>query len=746
MQLMRWGTVVIPALALAIACGDGKKKAPAEEPATGGTSPEPAAKSAEKSPAAESERAPAPLASIAAPRATAKREAFDAWLATQSNNPKQVPADELPSALSAALLALGKGALSMPREVELRWARALGRAAVAFSFHHPPPDNDLDEYWFAVAVAYPKRSLYGVHSVATQDVIDSGDSEFGPGESRDVDGDDVPDLIVNYETEHGGGGDFSSAGIILLGSRGGALRVELESRDADWEVEDGCHDENTKAALACWTTMEGRALLVAVIEAVDGCTKSLEWRERVAVRARTDGTLGVDGAYAAIEARGTLAALERWRGGKAAKPAAAEKPDGKALEPGPCPAGPLMVPRNAAYALLRGFTPEPPAEPSLRFEPPRRDTRVAGEPENKNQATADKAASPPSSPATDAKKDGRKELSEAQLDAFKKELRNGRSLGKKKQYAEAAAAFERALAIKPGDARASSELGWTALQLGEIERSIAASQASVEAASDRRLKAASLYNLGLALEKKQNRTGAIAAFRESFDQRPNQSVYKKLAALDATTAADLVAPRPMPGPYPSLEAYCHEWLRKHPAVANERLGDGWACGPDNRTYTEKYEWLAAAPFEDLVLFSHETDWVWTYRVAMKTKAGWFISPAMWTREANTDYGTLDHILVQPDGVLSLAWTFEVNERDRSAEVSPYMEWKYLVICGADESGRVSCTPTLEVGYDQGGDGKEKISWKVDAKLTQNRLVLTSADKDLPKHIAPLIGAHEIAFH
>ena len=59
------------------------------------------------------------------------------------------------------------------------------------AFHHPPPDNDLDEYWFAVAVAYPERGVYGVHDVTVKDVIRAGESEFGPGKGRGVDGDGV---------------------------------------------------------------------------------------------------------------------------------------------------------------------------------------------------------------------------------------------------------------------------------------------------------------------------------------------------------------------------------------------------------------------------------------------------------------------------------------------------------------------------------------------------------------------------
>ncbi|MCA9678905.1 MAG: tetratricopeptide repeat protein, partial [Myxococcales bacterium] len=288
-----------------------------------------------------------------------------------------------------------------------------------------------------------------------------------------------------------------------------------------------------------------------------------------------------------------------------------------------------------------------------------------------------------------------------------------------------------------------------AFELGDLDRSIAASRASVATASDRPLKAASLYNLGRALEQQGDADGAAEAYLASFELRPNKTVQDRLAAVGAAPPATLVAPTPVAGPFASVAAYCKAW-RARQSIAPDADPDGIGCGADVRPYTEPYERAIAAPFDDVVYFAEEVDYVWTYRVAMKTRAGWFISPPTWTRDANTDYGELERLVVgQPDatgdGMLSIAWQFTYDERDREAEVSPYETSRYLVVCGADAAGAVRCTPTLQVASDVGGDGVTPVAWTVQVTLAPGSITLASAAPQLGAHVRPLLGTHPLAF-
>lgn len=133
---------------------------------------------------------------------------------------------------------------------------------------------------------------------------------------------------------------------------------------------------------------------------------------------------------------------------------------------------------------------------------------------------------------------------------FRGRMQQGRALEKNGNWAEAMAEFEAALALWPNNTRALSELGWVAFKAGQLDRSIEASRASVLDETDPRVAGASLYNLGRALEAKQQAVRALSAYRESLARRPNQTVldrYLKLGGrLDpwATAPACGAAPTP----------------------------------------------------------------------------------------------------------------------------------------------------------------------------------------------------------
>ncbi len=114
---------------------------------------------------------------------------------------------------------------------------------------------------------------------------------------------------------------------------------------------------------------------------------------------------------------------------------------------------------------------------------------------------------------------------------FRGRMKHGRELVKQGNFADGMAEFEEALKLVPDNSRALSELGWAAFKANHLSRSIEASRKAVNGESDPRVAAASLYNLGRALESKGDRAGALAAYEESLGRRPNQTVLDRFHTL-----------------------------------------------------------------------------------------------------------------------------------------------------------------------------------------------------------------------
>jgi hypothetical protein len=135
-------------------------------------------------------------------------------------------------------------------------------------------------------------------------------------------------------------------------------------------------------------------------------------------------------------------------------------------------------------------------------------------------------------------------------------LKSGRAHAKGKRWGEAALEFEKALAAVPMDDRALSELGWAALQAGDLDKAEKANADSVRVSSTPEVKAASLYNLGRVAEAKDDKERAAALYADSLVLRPSKTVVKRLAALGKQapaagpdqSAADTPCKDPVEGP------------------------------------------------------------------------------------------------------------------------------------------------------------------------------------------------------
>ena len=138
---------------------------------------------------------------------------------------------------------------------------------------------------------------------------------------------------------------------------------------------------------------------------------------------------------------------------------------------------------------------------------------------------------------------------------YRKQLDAGRKLAKATKWPEAIAAFEAALVAVPGDDRALSELSFAAMNAGDAAKARDAGKRAVLAATEPKIKAAALYNLGR-VEELQQPSLAATLYRQSLALRPNKIVEKRLADLAKTVPA-AATPEPLPCTTPvSKDALC----------------------------------------------------------------------------------------------------------------------------------------------------------------------------------------------
>ncbi|MFT3697891.1 MAG: tetratricopeptide repeat protein [Kofleriaceae bacterium] len=118
-----------------------------------------------------------------------------------------------------------------------------------------------------------------------------------------------------------------------------------------------------------------------------------------------------------------------------------------------------------------------------------------------------------------------------QLKAMRSHMKAGWAAQHDKRWADAVKEFEAALKVMDGDARALSELGWSAMNAGDFAKAKVADLAAVSAAADPKIEAASLYNLGLVQERLGDTAGAMKSFARSISLRPNKTVGDELAKI-----------------------------------------------------------------------------------------------------------------------------------------------------------------------------------------------------------------------
>jgi tetratricopeptide (TPR) repeat protein len=222
-----------------------------------------------------------------------------------------------------------------------------------------------------------------------------------------------------------------------------------------------------------------------------------------------------------------------------------------------------------------------------------------------------------------------RQLSRQERAVFKAAIADAHKADKKGDHAACAAAYQRALALQPDDGRLLSDLGWQLFLAKDLPRAEEVTRKAIGAGVGR-LRAASNYNLGKILEAKGDKSGAVKAYVASLEERPNLTVMTTLARLDpaAASAADPMRPRPMEGPYPSLEAFCD-------ARGKKGRED---CPADPFLGGDKPTLKPGGPRRDARVFVSEGDRRLCH-FAVRTERGWFVRPtpstAPWRSRVST---------------------------------------------------------------------------------------------------------------
>jgi len=85
------------------------------------------------------------------------------------------------------------------------------------------------------------------------------------------------------------------------------------------------------------------------------------------------------------------------------------------------------------------------------------------------------------------------------------------------RYDEAAAAFQRALALRNEDCRITNELGWTELLAGDLEAAYRHTTAALKLCEDQPVRGALLYNMGRIAEARGDKAGATTYYQRSLN-------------------------------------------------------------------------------------------------------------------------------------------------------------------------------------------------------------------------------------
>lgn len=330
-------------------------------------------------------------------------------------------------------------------------------------------------------------------------------------------------------------------------------------------------------------------------------------------------------------------------------------------------------------------------------------------------------------------------------------VRDARKAQGRGDHAAAMRLFEQALLLRRDDAALQSDLGWSALQAGDLARAESATRAAIAGETRPALRAASLYNLGRILEARGNRAGAIQAYRESLTLRPHAVVQRQLATLDPAAAAaqSPLRPQAMVGPLATMRDVCGSIHGATPPAS---------CSTPDAVRQSVAQ--PAAPFRGVTLLSAGD--IDCYLIVQLATGFYRSRQGIACDEPGFLEFQVQELAVRallPGGMQAvLSWkstryTREPVEIDdgaghtvsRNATVDDGTEGEQW-ICGVGNSGVPSCVqfPLLRRGGD-GCKGGVCRDWQMDVTVSEQGELLLSPQGRPPADAQAYAGRHRIQF-
>jgi hypothetical protein len=341
-------------------------------------------------------------------------------------------------------------------------------------------------------------------------------------------------------------------------------------------------------------------------------------------------------------------------------------------------------------------------------------------------------------------------------------LSRGRERSRRGDHAGAVRQFKAALEVSADDPQALSELGSAALQMKDLSLAEQAARRSLEKAQDPELSATSLYNLGRIEEARGDRAKAVEAYKRSLGQRANPAARERLSALDPDAADQFNPwkPRPMDGPFASLEEYC----RKVDSALDGGI-TALSCGvpPGDVKGDHQIEGVPK-PLQAVRLVSERTtgdealcgqDGCVEYVLAVQTARGWFISPPL--AKASVSPWGFDHQRLSievfemrdlaPAEGKEIILELRVSYLHGQADETSSGEKTVLVLAGAGPSGVPSASVPVTIGTAKTGFGSGGESARVHYELHEGGVLEITGDVQQlkPGGLRDLIGRYRLRF-
>lgn len=357
-------------------------------------------------------------------------------------------------------------------------------------------------------------------------------------------------------------------------------------------------------------------------------------------------------------------------------------------------------------ALLAGACGKKSSEPAAGGKDPGKPAPTAPAP-----AAPTPAAPTPAAPtakadkANKAKKPAPAKITKEVRAAYKKHLQAGRTLAKATKWPEALKELEAALAAIPGDDRALAELSYAYMASGDHDKARKAGRAAVRAATEPKIKAAALYNLGR-VEESSAPAKAADLYRQSLALRPNATVQKRLAEL-AGKLSD--KPEPLACSKPMAEADVCGCLLK--SAGAEGGGEGEGEGEDEGMGGQPTCELEATDVAGFKLARYSLGDLGEEHVAVvgQGKAGWGVvaslayiyNPGAFGISEDWTLGSVREEKLGDRTIVRIESSKSRQDSDMGIDEIENEDTKELLVCVRDPRGGLPTCPldvTLEYSY------------------------------------------------